>query len=256
MSLFIVDIVIVFLLLLVVRWLELGLLLAHLVHRLILSELIILSWECLPIVGYRVLSIRLERLLHWWHLVMEEHLLRHHLERVIVRARLLEVLWVAVRIIYILMLYTVISTTMTSSRCWLLHQVVRIEVIAYVYSAVVRITKFLLLRWPRLILLLLATPFAPIVSLVLLIGLLRISLIILQVLLLPPSLFVWLLRSLWLHILIFCLAFFFRPVIVVRSKTCILLLIRWTEHRILLNESNVDLLPEALGVLKKCNVRF
>ena len=196
MSLFIVDIVIVFLLLLVVRWLELGLLLAHLVHRLILSELIILSWECLPIVGYRVLSIRLERLLHWWHLVMEEHLLRHHLERVIVRARLLEVLWVAVRIIYILMLYTVISTTMTSSRCWLLHQVVRIEVIAYVYSAVVRITKFLLLRWPRLILLLLATPFAPIVSLVLLIGLLRISLIILQVLLLPPSLFVWLLRSL------------------------------------------------------------
>ena len=127
---------------------------------------------------------------------MEEHLLRHHLKRVIIRARLLEVLWVAVRIIYILMLYTVISTTMTSSRCWLLHQVVRIEVIAYVYSAVVRITKFLLLRWPRLILLLLATPFASVVSLVLLIGLLRISLIKLQVLLLPPSLFVWLLRSL------------------------------------------------------------
>ena len=196
MSLFIVDIVIVFLLLLVIRWLELGLLLAHLVHRLILSELIILSWECLPIVGYRVLSIRLERLLHRWHLVMEEHLLRHHLERVIIRARLMEVLWVAVRIIYILMLYTVISTTMTSIRCWLLHQVVRIEVIAYVYSAIVRITKFLLLRWPRFILLLLATPFAPVVSLVLLIGLLRISLIKLQVLLLPPSLFLWLLRSL------------------------------------------------------------
>ena len=196
MSLFIVDIVIVFLLLLVIRWLELGLLLAHLVHRLILSELIILSWECLPIVGYRVLSIRLERLLHRWHLVMEEHLLRHHLERVIIRARLMEVLWVAVRIIYILMLYTVISTTMTSIRCWLLHQVVRIEVIAYVYSAIVRITKFILLRWPRFILLLLATPFAPVVSLVLLIGLLRISLIKLQVLLLPPSLFLWLLRSL------------------------------------------------------------
>ena len=59
MSLFIVDIVIVYLLLLVVHWLELGLLL---VHRLELPERVALPGKLLPIrrLIESVLSIRLE----------------------------------------------------------------------------------------------------------------------------------------------------------------------------------------------------
>ena len=59
MSLFIVDIVIVYLLLLVVHRLELGLLL---VHRLELPELIVLPGKLLPVrrLIESVLSIRLE----------------------------------------------------------------------------------------------------------------------------------------------------------------------------------------------------
>ena len=59
MSLFIVDIVIVYLLLLVVHWLELGLLL---VHRLKLPERVALPGKLLPVrrLIESVLSIRLE----------------------------------------------------------------------------------------------------------------------------------------------------------------------------------------------------
>ena len=185
---------------------------------------------------------------------MEKHWLGHHLERIIIRAGLVG-LRVAVEIIYFLMLHTVISTTLTSSIGWLLHHVVCIEVIANVYSAI-GVTECLLLRWLRLILLLLATTFASVTCLVLLIILLGVSLVKLLVLLRPTPLFVWLLGSLLLQIMLFVRDFFFIPALIWCLKSREMLIIRRIQFRVLLDKPYVDLLSEALRILKKGNVRF
>ena len=166
---------------------------------------------------------------------MEKHWLGHHLERIIIRACLVGLL-MAVEIIYFLMLHTVISSTLTSSIGWLLHHVICIEVIAYVYSAI-GVTECLLLRWLRLILLLLATSFASGTCLVLLIILLGVSLVKLLVLLRPPPLFVWLLRSLLLQIMLFVRDVFFIPALIRCLESRELLISRRTQFRILLDKS-------------------
>ena len=185
---------------------------------------------------------------------MEKHWLGHHLERIIIRACLVG-LRMAVEIIYFLMLHTVISTTLTSRIGWLLHHVVCIEVIAYVYSAI-GVTECLLLRWLRLILLLLATSFSSVACLVLLIILLGISLVKLLVLLWPPSLFVWLLGSLLLQIMLFVRDLFFIPALIRCLESRKLLIIGRTQFRVLLDKSYIDFLTEALRILEKNNVRL